>query len=48
MTQPPSVPPEAVLFLLESGGEICYDETIDPAELVCPACEQSCVQDKED
>ncbi|MBR6676290.1 MAG: hypothetical protein IKL24_03055 [Clostridia bacterium] len=30
------------------GDTICYDETLDPAEIVCPACGELCVKAKED
>lgn len=29
------------------GDTICYDESLDPAEIVCPACGEKCVGDKE-
>lgn len=30
------------------GVTVCYEETLDPATLVCPSCGQSCNQEKED
>ena len=35
-------------IMCESCGDtICYDESLDPAEIVCPACGEKCVGEKE-